>query len=203
MRWWIILLLVLAACTSEPELYDVLKDEPIPMEEPLPMPEEQEVVLEVPEVDEPEAAKAIPDDAPIEPLICKIIQNMSSPHPERMGENIALAISVGTDSTKMGVYDLGYMLPSGLFRIGRQGLKITTPMSIKIRGPSSAVTAQPMEFSWTCDNRTFTTNLPVMTRDTIFYVDTYGRLYWRDDDHDGTGQTMDWERALMKEHRYS
>ncbi len=140
------------------------------------------------------------DMSEIKPLLCGQLQNMSSSNAAAMGEHMALAVAVGTDALKKGVYDLGYLLPINYFKIGRQALKDRVPISLKLRGPGS-IKSEPMDLMFQCDNRTFNVMLPAMDAETIFYVDTFGRLYWRDTDHDGTGDTMDALKALQEEHR--
>lgn len=140
------------------------------------------------------------DMSEIKPLLCGQLQNMSSSNAAAMGEHMALAVAVGTDALKKGVYDLGYLLPTNYFKIGRQALKDRVPISLKLRGPGS-IKSEPMDLMFQCDNRTFNVMLPAMDAETIFYVDTFGRIYWRDTDHDGTGETMDALKALQEEHR--
>ncbi len=207
-----VLVLLIVACQQQTvDILEAPQDAPQKAESPqqvevseaVEISEEQRETIvvdgEIQERPQMEAPTVLPDDN-LKQMSCSKLQNMTSTRPEALGENTALAIAVGTDGTKKGVYDLGYMLNTGLFRIGQQGLKGSVVISIKLRGPGS-IQSQPLDLTFQCDNQTYYASLPAMSADTIFYVDTYGRLYWRDTDHDGTGITMDAERALVPEHR--
>lgn len=135
------------------------------------------------------------------PMKCANITNMSSSDPSKIGENAVIAITAGADQFKMGVYDLGYLYPDNLFRIARRGLRDPGTLAIKLKGPGS-VRSEPMDMKFTCDENEYEVFLPAMTAQTVFYIDTYGRIYWRDEDHDGTGKTMPVSDALVDEHRY-
>lgn len=178
------MLILLAACGQAEEPPQVEPPAPIePVEEFIP--DEPVEILEAPE-----------------PFACAAIQNMTSSDPSKIGDNAVIAITVGADQFKKGVYDLGYLYPTGLFRIARRGIKNPAIVAIKLKGPGS-VKSQPMDLTFTCDNQTFTVFLPEMHAQTVFYMDTYGRLYWRDEAHDGTGKTMSSFNAVVEEHRYN
>ncbi|MFQ5620306.1 MAG: hypothetical protein ACE5FT_00510 [Candidatus Nanoarchaeia archaeon] len=203
-RWFVLICLLLIACGSD----EVLQDIPIPVEPPKPVvvPVEETVTEEPVEEESVEAEvkleepKMIPKE--IEPLYCLKLQDMSTSKPEALPDTVALVLAVGTDQTKKGVYDLG-RYHRGMFRIGRQGLNTEgVPVAIKLRGPGM-IRSEPMDFTFQCDNQTYETYLPAMTEDIIFYVDTYGRLYWRDDKMDGTGTAMDAEKAMQEKYRYT